>query len=217
MIDINRFVEMFNNYVNNKNNYKYYVLVLLGVSICIMIYSYNKKMNNSLKELENKMNNKFEIILYDNIEKIKSTMDEENSKIMKLIDNKQELTENIDNNDENIIDSYSNDEVLVVNSSITHSETDKNQNFFKIDEISINDTIHRQDTEHNTEHNTEQNTEHNTEHNTEQSNISYNKLMQYKLDQLRNMAEQVNIELEINNKRKTKKQLANDIIQYHTK
>ena len=44
-----------------------------------------------------------------------------------------------------------------------------------------------------------------------------NKLMQYKLDKLRNIAEEMNIELNINNKKKTKKQLANDIIEHQSK
>jgi hypothetical protein len=201
MIDINRIVELFNAHVNNKDNYKYYVLVLLGAAVCILIYSYHKKMNSSLKELENKMNNKFEIILYDNIEQIKSSMKDENDKLIKMIENNNEITEVIENIQDNddVIESYSNEHniPLVVESSITQTENNNEKNVFtKNDNISINDDLIIE---------------------SEQSVLSFNKLMQYKLDKLRNIAEEMDIELNINNKKKTKKQLANDIIEHQSK
>lgn len=203
MIDINRIVELFNTHVNNKDNYKYYVLVLLGAAVCILIYSYHKKMNSSLKELESKMNNKFEIILYDNIEQIKSSMKDENDKLIKMIEN---------NNDTEVIDSYSNEEQehsipLVVESSVTQTETNNNEDdnnddnndvFIKSEDIVINENLIA---------------------NSENSvvSLSFNKLMQYNLSKLRSIAEEMDIELEINNKKKTKKQLAHDIVEQQTK
>ena len=202
MIDINRIVELFNAHVNNKDNYKYYVLILLGAAVCILIYSYHKKMNSSLKELESKMNNKFEIILYDNIEQIKSSMKDENDKLIKMIENNNEMFEN--NNDTEIIDSYSNEEhniPLVVDSSVTQTETNNNDNndvFIKSEDIVINENLIA---------------------NSENSvvSLSFNKLMQYNLSKLRSIAEEMDIELEINNKKKTKKQLAHDIVEQQTK
>jgi hypothetical protein len=158
-------------------------------------------MNSSLKELENKMNNKFEIILYDNIEQIKSSMKDENDKLIKMIENNNEMIEN--NNDTEIIDSYSNEDQehsipLVVESSITQTETNNNDVFIKSEDIVINENLIA---------------------NSENSvvSLSFNKLMQYKLDKLRNIAEEMDIELEINNKKKTKKQLAHDIVEQQTK
>jgi len=201
MIDISKFVELFNTHINNKENYKYYVLGLLGVAICVLFYSYHKKMNSTLKELESKMNNKFEIILYDNIEQIKSSIKDENDKLIKMIENNNEITEvikDIQDNDD-IIESYSNEHniPLVVESSITQTENNNEKNvFIKNDNISINDDLIIE---------------------SEESILSFNKLMQYKLDKLRNIAEEMDIELNINNKKKTKKQLANDIIEHQSK
>ena len=160
-------------------------------------------MNSSLKELESKMNNKFEIILYANIEQIKSSMKDENDKLIKMIENNNEMFEN--NNDTEVIDSYSNEEQknsipLVVESSVTHTETnnDNDDVFIKSEDIVINENLIT---------------------NSENSvvSLSFNKLMQYKLDKLRNIAEEMDIELNINNKKKTKKQLAHDIVEQQTK
>ena len=201
MIDISKFIELFNTHINNKDNYKYYVLVLLGAAVCVLFYSYHKKMNSTLKELESKMNNKFEIILYDNIEQIKSSIKDENDKLIKMIENNNEITEVIEDtqNNDDIIESYSNEHniPLVVESSITQTENNNEKNvFIKNDNISINDDLIIE---------------------SEQSILSFNKLMQYKLDKLRNIAEEMDIELNINNKKKTKKQLANDIIEHQSK
>lgn len=201
MIDINKFVELFNTHINNKENYKYYVLGLLGVAICVLFYSYHKKMNSTLKELESKMNNKFEIILYDNIEQIKSSIKDENDKLIKMIENNNEITEVIEDtqNNDDVIETYSNEHniPLVVESSITQTENNNEKDvFINNDNISINDDLIIE---------------------SEQSILSFNKLMQYKLDKLRNIAEEMDIELNINNKKKTKKQLANDIIEHQSK
>jgi hypothetical protein len=128
-------------------------------------------------------------------------MKDENDKLIKMIENNNEMIEN--NNDTEIIDSYSNEDQehsipLVVESSITQTETNNNDVFIKSEDIVINENLIA---------------------NSENSvvSLSFNKLMQYKLDKLRNIAEEMDIELEINNKKKTKKQLAHDIVEQQTK
>ncbi len=217
--------------------FDYKLIMMLGLSIVVyFLYREIEHLNKRVSELEKtsslseiKSCRKQDVTMPSSKEQndMKETINQVNN-LMQDLENTNTIEEYSNEHDkiyshDNLETNTNEQDSLMVDSlinmiNIPQLNEDNHEISSHIKQSSEHNTEH--DTEHNTEHNTEQKSEqkseHNTEHNSENTVKKYtmDELSKLKLDELHNIANEKNININIDNgKRKKKADLAKEIFE----